>query len=147
MNLQSLSMLLREHAGRHLSLRLPDGDAIAPHFHVTEVGLVTKRFIDCGGTVRESSSCLLQVWRGPDLDHRLSAGRLASILDMARAVVPREDLEVEVEHEGCALSQYVIAGSGIAGDALELVLGGKQADCLAKEACGVGDAACCSGGC
>ena len=29
-----------------------DGEAIEPHFHVTEVGRVQKDFVDCGGTVR-----------------------------------------------------------------------------------------------
>ena len=31
---------------------LPNGDLIPDHFHVTEVGIVTKNFIDCGGVIR-----------------------------------------------------------------------------------------------
>jgi len=31
---------------------LQNGTVVPKHFHVTEVGQVTKRFIDCGGTVR-----------------------------------------------------------------------------------------------
>jgi len=34
---------------------LADGTAVPEHFHVTEVGLITKNFIDCGGTVRQES--------------------------------------------------------------------------------------------
>jgi hypothetical protein len=32
---------------------LPDGTLVPNHFHVTEVGIVSKHFIDCGGTVRD----------------------------------------------------------------------------------------------
>lgn len=43
-------------------LMLPDGDLVPAHFHVTEVGRVQKDFIDCGGTVRSATACVLQVW-------------------------------------------------------------------------------------
>ena len=35
-----------------ITFQLPNGDLVPRHFHVTEVGKVTKHFIDCGGTVR-----------------------------------------------------------------------------------------------
>ena len=35
-----------------VNFTLPDGTSVPEHFHVTEVGLITKNFIDCGGTVR-----------------------------------------------------------------------------------------------
>ena len=35
-----------------IEFALPDGTLVPSHFHVTEVGKVTKHFIDCGGTVR-----------------------------------------------------------------------------------------------
>jgi hypothetical protein len=35
-----------------LVFTLPNGHQVPAHFHVTEVGQVTKHFIDCGGTVR-----------------------------------------------------------------------------------------------
>ncbi len=31
-----------------VNFKLPDGSTLPPHFHVTELGLVTKHFIDCG---------------------------------------------------------------------------------------------------
>ena len=36
-----------------VNFRLPDGSYVPEHFHVTEVGVVTRNFIDCGGTVRK----------------------------------------------------------------------------------------------
>ena len=51
-----------------------DGETIPPEFHVTEVGYVTKRFVDCGGTLRSTETLQLQTWVSPnDPDHRLTA--------------------------------------------------------------------------
>jgi len=36
-----------------IGFKLPDGQLIPVHFHVTEVGLINKHFIDCGGTERQ----------------------------------------------------------------------------------------------
>ena len=35
-----------------VNFRLPSGEHLPAHFHVTEVGLVSKHFIDCGGVLR-----------------------------------------------------------------------------------------------
>ncbi len=40
---------------------LPDGSGVPEHFHVTEVGLVTKHFIDCGGKVRTEKNVNFQM--------------------------------------------------------------------------------------
>ena len=36
-----------------VSFILPNGQFVPSHFHVTEVGVISKNFIDCGGTLRE----------------------------------------------------------------------------------------------
>src|SRR5689334_3766237 len=77
---------------------LPDGDAIPVHAHITEVGRVDKKFIDCGGTVRQLSVCSMQAWVAEDdKDHRLPPGKLARVLDMADPIMAGDDLEVEIE--------------------------------------------------
>jgi Family of unknown function (DUF6428) len=138
MYLRELKDLLREHAAKNLGFTLPDGDPIPADFHVTEIGYVTKNFVDCGGTVRATAACVLQVWNAAnDPEHRLAAGKLAAILDLAKAVVPSDELEVEVEYEGCQISQYPVASSLVDGQTLRFVLTSKHTDCLAKEACGL----------
>jgi hypothetical protein len=37
---------------KNIAFKLPNGTLVQPHFHVTEVGRITKDFIDCGGKVR-----------------------------------------------------------------------------------------------
>jgi hypothetical protein len=138
MNFVSLKTNLLRHPAKNVRLVLPDGDPIPADFHVTEVGHVVKNFIDCGGTIRRQETCLLQAWvAGNDPDHRLSAEKLAKILELSSKVVPSEDLEVEVEYEPCAVAQYKVENAELAGDELRFHLAHKHTDCLAREACGL----------
>lgn len=156
MNLADLKSTLLAQPHASLAFTLPDGSAIPAQYHVTEVGHVAKRFIDCGGTVRRADTIQLQLWLGRDEDHRLSAGKLAKIIALAGDIVPSESLEVEVEYEADTISQYRIASAAVEGAAIVLTLEGKHTDCLAKEACGCGPAepatsasacGCAPGGC
>jgi hypothetical protein len=136
MNLAEFQTLLNAHPDKTLRLTLPDGRAVAAEFHVTEVGHVTKRFIDCGGTVRSVESVTLQTWVAEnDAAHRLTAGKLAKIIGLAAPVLPTHDLPVEIEHEDAVISQYPVSGHSMEGDTLVFTLGVKHTDCLAKELC------------
>lgn len=139
MKLSELKSLLRSHPTTFPRFTLPDGDQIPAHFHITEVGHVTKRFIDCGGTLHDQTdTCLLQTWfSDQDPNHRLSAGTFAKILDLGAQVLPNDDLEVEVEYDDCGVSQFPIESAELIGDYLELRLLSKQTDCLARKKCGV----------
>lgn len=79
----TLRKLLSTNPDATLHIRLPNGDLVPPHYHVTEVGRVRKDFIDSGGTVRSTERCMLQLWVADDTDHRLDAAKLARIIDMA----------------------------------------------------------------
>ncbi len=125
---------------------LPDGDVIAAHAHITEVGRIDKTFIDCGGTVRKVSTCSLQAWVADDTDHRLEPGQLASILDKAAPILTDEDLEMEIEYEDCQISQFPVENVSLQGNDLKFYLGTKHTDCLAKDVClpnGSGECGCC----
>ncbi len=130
--------------GAALHLMLPDGDFVPAHFHVTEVGRVRKDFIDCGGTVRSTESCLLQVWLDAgDTAHRLDSTKLAGILRLAGPLLGTIDLPVEVEYEDGRLSQYPLAAVESTPAGLLFHLGTKHTACLAPDRCGVGSSACC----
>jgi hypothetical protein len=129
---------------------LPNGETIPVHAHITEVGRTDRRFLDCGGTLRNVSSCTLQAWVAEDLDHRLLPGSLANILAKAQPILGTDELDVEVEFESGFISQFPVVGAAIRGEALELQLGTKHTDCLAKEICTPVESeenACCAGGC
>jgi hypothetical protein len=55
----------------NVTFMLPNGSFVPEHFHVTEVGLVTKNFIDCGGKVRNETVVNFQLWNANDFEHRL----------------------------------------------------------------------------
>jgi hypothetical protein len=115
-----------------LVFRLPDGTAVARHFHVTEVGVIRKHFIDCGGTVRHETVANFQLWQADDYDHRLAPGKLLGIIELSERQLGMEDWEVEVEYQGETIGKY---GLEAAPDGLWLTT--KSTDCLARDQCGV----------
>jgi hypothetical protein len=153
MNLSALKTTLQAHADLTVHIALPDGGRIPAHYHVTEVGHVAKRFIDCGGTVRTSETCVLQTYFGSPQDdgHRLTAGKLAHILELAQPILATGELPVEVEYEAGVISQFPLTGCTVGAGGLVLELGLKHADCLAKDRCGIADdgeeteGGCCAG--
>src|ERR1043166_2429611 len=95
MKLSELKPILNQHSAAHLRFVLPDGTSVPAHSHVTEVARIDKRFIDCGGTLRNESHCRLQTWFSDDTEHRLTAGKLARILDKAQTILGADDLDVD----------------------------------------------------
>lgn len=137
MKLSELKSLLTEHSGLHFRIKLPDGSPVPLSFHVTEVGRVQKTFLDCGGKLRESITCQLQIWVGPDYDHRIETGKMVAILKKAQPYLPDESIPVEVEYEDKVISQYTITSHEISDEAVILVLDHKHTECLAPELCGL----------
>lgn len=139
MNLTELTSLLTNHSSRVFRIVLPGGDAVPISFHVTEVGRVHKVFLDCGGKLRESILCQLQIWVGQDYDHRVETGKMAAILDKARLYLPDGAIPVEIEYEDQVISQYTISGHELTDEAVILKLAYKHTECLAPELCGLTD--------
>ena len=137
MKLHEFKTLLEANAASQLKLILPDGGSVPVSFHITEVGLVHKTFIDCGGTLRETKVCQLQVWVGEDHDHRLEAGKAAKILEKAKSFLIDDSLIVEIEYEDRLISQYQISNQQMENNAIIFHLAVKHTDCLAKELCGI----------
>ena len=137
MTLLDLKTLLSSHSDKFFRLVLPGGEAVPLSFHITEVGRVHKTFLDCGGKLRESTTCQLQVWVGPDYDHRIETGKMAAILRKAQAYLPDESMPVEIEYEDVVISQYTIDETELTDEAVILKLSHKHTDCLAPELCGL----------
>jgi len=137
MTLSELKSLLAKHSERYFRIALPDGAAVPVSFHVTEVGRIDKTFIDCGGTLREKTTCQLQVWVGEDYDHRIETGKMAGILDKGKSLLPDDAVPVEIEYEDRVISQYTIEGHDLTDDAVVLKLAHKHIECLAPELCGL----------
>lgn len=137
MTLAELKHLLDTHSDRFFRIALPGGNPVPLSFHVTEVGRAHKTFLDCGGTLRETIACQLQVWVGEDYDHRIETGKMASILRKGASILPDDSVPVEIEYEDHVISQYTIEGHDITADAVVLRLAHKHTECLAPELCGL----------
>jgi hypothetical protein len=111
---------------------LPNGTLVPEHFHVTEVGLITKNFIDCGGTIRNEKVINFQLWEANDFDHRLAPQKLLNILALSEKVLGKEDLEIEVEYQSETIGKYGLDFNGE-----NFVLTAKQTNCLAQDYCGI----------
>ena len=70
-----------------INFKLPDGTLVPEHFHITEVGLITKNFIDCGGTVRKESVVNFQLLDANDYEHRLKPGKLLNIISLSEKIL------------------------------------------------------------
>ncbi|MCT4698520.1 MULTISPECIES: DUF6428 family protein [Tenacibaculum] len=115
-----------------IAFQLPNGDLVPNHFHVTEVGRVTKNFIDCGGTVRNEEVANFQLWEADDYDHRLHPEKLTHIIELSEKVLNIADLDIEVEYQGATIGKY-----GLDFDGTNFVLTATKTDCLAKDNCGI----------
>ena len=137
MNLSEFETILRACGDAPVSVTLPDGSAVPPHFHLTEVGYVRKDFVDCGGVRRTDEYCALQLWVASDTDHQLKASKVVSILDHTQAVIPRKDLDVQVEYQQDSLSVYRVASADRIFGKLVVRLESKATACLAPDQCGI----------
>lgn len=115
-----------------ISFRLPNGELVPNHFHVTEVGKITKNFIDCGGTVRNEEVVNFQLWNANDYDHRLHPEKLVNIIELSEKILGISDLEIEVEYQAETIGKFGLDFNGE-----QFLLTSKQTDCLAKDKCEV----------
>lgn len=115
-----------------VSFKLENGTMVPEHFHVTEVGVISKHFIDCGGVVREEKTANFQLWNANDFDHRLKPMKLLNIIKLSENKLGLEDLDIEVEFQGETIGKYGLDfQNGI------FILTNKVTDCLAKDKCGI----------
>lgn len=114
-----------------VNFKLENGSFVPEHFHVTEVGVISKHFIDCGGTVRKEKVANFQLWDANDFEHRLKPGKLQKIIALSEKVLEMDDLEIEVEYQSGTIGKYDLGFDGY-----NFILLDKKTACLAKENCG-----------
>jgi hypothetical protein len=115
-----------------VNFQLPNGNFVPEYFHVTEVGLITKNFIDCGGVVRKETVVNFQLWDANDFEHRLKPQKLIHIIELSEKVLGIEDFEIEVEYQDTTIGKYDLSFNG-----KDFQLLNKQTACLAQDQCGI----------
>lgn len=115
-----------------LKFKLPDGNEVPAHFHITEAGLNIKHIIDCGGKLHSIRTAVFQIWLANDTDHRLQPEKLLKIIGLSERVLDIEDMDVEIEYETVTIGKYGLHFNGE-----DFVLMAKQTACLAQDSCGI----------
>jgi len=113
-----------------IAFELPNGTIVPEHFHVTEVGKISKHFIDCGGTVRKEEVVNFQLWETDDYNHRLHPEKLVSIIELSEKLLDIGDLDIEVEYQAETIGKYGLEFNGT-----NFILTNTLTDCLAKDKC------------
>ena len=117
---------------KQVTFVLPNGGHVPPHFHITELGIISKDYIDCGGTIRHEKIANFQLWSTNDFDHRIEPKKIIDIIDLAQNSIGLEDLEVEVEYQSDTIGKYGLSFNGA-----HFQLIATKTDCLAKDKCGI----------
>ena len=115
-----------------LKFQLPNGQFVPANFHITEVGSVTRNYMDCGGLLREENKLNLQLWVASDTDHRLKPNSVLNILQLAEKQLGYSNLELEVEYQQSTIGRYKLAFDGAV---FQLI--NTQTACLAPDQCGI----------
>ncbi len=116
----------------NVEFQLENGTFVPEHFHVTEVGMITKNFIDCGGVIRSEKVVNFQLWNADDFEHRLKPNKLLNIIQLSEDKLGIEDVEIEVEYQNETIGKYDLDFNG-----KTFVLKNKTTACLAQDACGI----------
>lgn len=90
-----------------VNFTLTEGTYVPRHCHWTEVGLVTKHFIDCGVRERKETVVNCQLWEAGDNDHRIAPEKFLSVPDIAGEVMgDAESLDMEVEYQQSTIGRF-----------------------------------------
>jgi hypothetical protein len=116
----------------NVEFMLENGTFAPEHFHVTEVGMITKHFIDCGGKIRNEKVVNFQIWNANDVEHRLKPSKLLHIIKLSEDILNIEDCEIEVEYQNETIGKYNLEFNG-----KTFVLQNKSTACLAQDSCGI----------
>mgnify|MGYP003608889170 FL=1 len=96
----------------NVAFELENGSFVPDHFHVTEVGIISKNFIDCGGKIRSEKVVNFQLWNADDFEHRLKPNKLLSIIQLSEDRLSIEDLDIEVEYQSDTIGKYDLEFNG-----------------------------------
>lgn len=115
-----------------LQFSLEDGSKVPAHFHITEIGALSKKFIDCGGTLRDEEKVNFQLWFSEDVEHRLTTEKLLKIIEIGETKIGLQDEEIEVEYQNSTIGKFNLEKSDFG-----FILANKETACLASDKCGI----------
>jgi hypothetical protein len=138
MNFGELKKALAGRDAQLIRFRFVAGGEIEIHCHVTEIGKVTKDFVDCGGVRRTVETCVIQTFVYSDTDHRVTANTFSKIVKASGPLGLSDDLPVDVEYQTSeTIGVFSVSEVTCSDEEVSFSLASKATACLAPDLCGI----------
>ena len=112
---------------------LPSGREIPSHFHITEIGIIRKTYIDCGGNIRDENLINMQLWYSNDINHKIGPAKILKIIQNSEKHLKFKDEEIQIEYQQDTICKFNLEFKG--GNTFKLIK--TFTDCLDKESCNI----------
>jgi len=155
MNFENFKTTLADNPNKSITFTLPNGETVPASFHITDVGVVNRHLIDCGGQTRTEEQVHLQLWTGKDYDHRVTTDTANKILIQSQSIISKikepNTAKILIEyqlnwHDLPIFSLFTVSDMQATENELSFSLSSIQTSCLAAERsnseCGVSEGCC-----
>ncbi|RXR19339.1 hypothetical protein EQG63_07820 [Flavobacterium amnicola] len=115
------------------AIQLPTGEFVPNHFHITEMGIINKKYTDCGNTFREENYFTFQLWYSQDTWHRLTSEKVLKIIAGIEKNTNVDDFDILVEYQ----DENTIGKFGLEFTGEHFRLTSTKTTCLAQDNCGI----------
>ncbi len=119
---------------------------VPSHYHITEIWIALKKFIDCWWEIRYEEKVSFQLRTADDVEHRLHSEKILRIISLFEKNISSKDLDVEIEYQWETIWKYWLEWIDN-----KFILMPTKTDCLAKDKCGIPERdeqnTCCWWGC
>ena len=112
---------------------MASGKKIPSHFHITEIGIIRKQYIDCGGNLRLENLINMQLWYSNDKNHKIEPAKILKIIERSDKLLKLQDEEIQIEYQQDTICKFNLEFSGDCTFKLIKTF----TDCLDKESCNI----------
>ena len=118
---------------KSIVFELPEGEKVPSHFHITEIGIIRKTYIDCGGNLRVDNLINMQLWYSNDVNHKIEPAKVLKIIERSDKLLKLQDEEIQIEYQQDTVCKFNLEFGG--GNTFKLIK--TFTDCLDKESCNI----------
>ena len=91
---------------------LPSGKKIPSHLHITEIGIIQKQYVDCGGNLRLENLINMQLWYSNDKNHKIEPAKILKIIERSDKLLKFQDDEIQIEYQQDTVCKFNLKFSG-----------------------------------
>ena len=118
---------------KYIVFELPGGKRVPPHFHITEIGIIRKIYIDCGGDLRVENLINMQLWYSNDINHKIETTKILKIIQNSEKLLKFQDEEIQIEYQQDTICKFNLEFKG--DSTFKLIK--TFTDCIDKESCNI----------